>query len=199
MRYELADTVLDTDARELVRGGERVHLSPKAYELLELLVAARPRAMSKQEIYDKLWPDTFVVEANLPVLIREIRSAIGDDAHEVIRTVQRFGYSLGEVGEDPLTHALVFGKRQHVLHRGENVIGRETFGATTVSRRHAIITIAGDAATLTDLNSKNGTWVNGKKLKGSTPLHDGAIVRFGSIETTYRRTSGESSTDTFLG
>src|SRR5689334_25200986 len=93
MRFEFGEFVIDGDARQVRRGNEPLHLSPKAFDLLEILVAQRPRAVPKQRLYDHLWPDTYVVEANLPVLIGEIRSAIGDDAHTIIRTVQRYGYA----------------------------------------------------------------------------------------------------------
>src|SRR4029077_8337968 len=58
---------LDADARQLVHGSDRrhVHLSPKAFDLLTLLAEARPRAISKQELRDRLWPSTFVSEATL--------------------------------------------------------------------------------------------------------------------------------------
>jgi len=209
MRLRFGEVVLDSGARVLRRGGDDVHLSPKALELLELLVARRPDAVAKQELYDALWPDTFVVEANLPVLIREVRSAIGDDAHEIIRTVHRFGYRFdAEVRElrdapagDPFVHLLVLGEQQFRLSGGENVVGRDgtadvVVPSTTVSRRHAIITISGPAATLTDLGSKNGTRLDGRAVSGSVALSDGAFVRFGSIEMTYRCSAPLGATET---
>ena len=54
--------VLDSEARELLRDGEAVHLSPKAYQLLEALVENRPKALSKSALHDLLWPNTFVVQ-----------------------------------------------------------------------------------------------------------------------------------------
>src|SRR5262245_32267525 len=87
---------LDDAARQLCRGADVVHLSPKAFDLLALLIQRRPAAVSKSDIQDTLWPDTFVSESNLAVLIKEIRDALGDDARQpmYIRTVQRFGYAL---------------------------------------------------------------------------------------------------------
>ena len=99
MRVRFGDVILDSDARTLVRRGENVALSGKALQLLELLLASRPRALTKQEILDAVWPDTFVSEANLATLVREIRAAIGDDAREprFIRTLHRHGYAF--IGE----------------------------------------------------------------------------------------------------
>jgi Transcriptional regulatory protein, C terminal len=71
------DFIVDTDTRELLRESRPVHLSPKAFQLLELLVTARPRALSKDALYKRLWPNTFVVEANLSNLVGELRAAIG--------------------------------------------------------------------------------------------------------------------------
>ena len=82
MRVRFGSFVLDFEARQLERGGHPVHLTPKALELVELLVERRPNAVSKAEIHDRLWPDTFVADVNLPVLVHELREALEDDPHE---------------------------------------------------------------------------------------------------------------------
>ena len=71
--------LLDEETRELLRGDTRVPLSPKAFELLSILVAERPKAISKSDLQDRLWPATFVVEKNLTNLVGQIREALGDD------------------------------------------------------------------------------------------------------------------------
>ena len=90
--------MLDLDTHELVRAGTPVSLSPKAFQLLGILVENHPRALSRTELQDRLWPGTFVVEKNLTNLVSEIREALGDDpAHpRFVRTVHRFGYSFSE-------------------------------------------------------------------------------------------------------
>ena len=87
--------VLDLDTRELRRGSESVPLTPKAYQLLEVLVVNRPKALSKSALQERLWPDTFVLEKNLVNLVAEIREALGDSATKprFVRTVPRFGYA----------------------------------------------------------------------------------------------------------
>ena len=68
----------------------------------------RPAAVSKAEIQEHLWPDTFVSEANIPTLVAEIRDAIDDDARQprFIRTVFGFGYGFcGDVTDDRRTEA----------------------------------------------------------------------------------------------
>ena len=97
------DFVLDPDAREVRRGDEPVLLSPKAYQLLEVLLLNRPKALSKSALQDRLWPDTFVVDKNLVNLIAEIRVALGDDAAHprFVRTIHRFGYAFRDPTPEP--------------------------------------------------------------------------------------------------
>ena len=105
MRLQFGDCTFDSSTRTLERAGEHVRISGKAFQLLELLLAARPKAIAKEELFAKLWPDTFVSDANLASLIKEIRAAIGDDARapRYIRTVHRFGYAFsGTTGSQPV-------------------------------------------------------------------------------------------------
>src|SRR5215467_5340129 len=97
------DFRLDARARQIFRGSVEVHLSPKALDLLLLLIENRTRAVSKTEIHNRLWRDTFVNESNLPSLVAELRRALGDKSHtpKFIRTVHRFGYAFaGSVSEE---------------------------------------------------------------------------------------------------
>lgn len=95
LRYRFGEWTLDQGRRELLRGGQAVHLSPKALGFLELLLARAPNAVSKQEIQEALWPQTFVSEANLTKLMAEVRMALAEDARQprFIRTVHGFGYA----------------------------------------------------------------------------------------------------------
>jgi DNA-binding winged helix-turn-helix (wHTH) protein len=100
---------LDGATRQLLRNGREVSLSPKAFQLLLLLVTNRERAMSKQELHQSLWPSTFVLETNLSSLIAEIRRALDDDAAkpQFVRTMHRFGYRfVGEVDESTVVRPL---------------------------------------------------------------------------------------------
>ncbi len=96
------DFVLDLDTRVLRRGGETLKLSPKAFQLLEIIATNRPKAFSKAELQERLWPGTFVVEKNLANLVAEIRDTLGDTPLEqrFIRTVPRFGYAFRELPPD---------------------------------------------------------------------------------------------------
>jgi len=202
MVFNVGDVVVDTAARQLRRGRDDVRISPKAFDLLEILIAARPRAVRKQELYDGLWPDTYVVDANLPILVAEVRAALGDTSHTVVRTVQRYGYAFAvDLPADGLLHVLIHGEERFRLGPGENVAGRDPGAAVpiasaSVSRRHAIITISGQEATLTDLGSKNGTWIDGRRVAGPAQLADGNVIRFGGVEMTYRRCDAAMATAT---
>ena len=103
MRVAFGDFVFDSDTRELLCGGNRVTLSPKAFQLLEVLIENRPRALSKSVLLDRLWENTFVVEANLSNLVGEIRHALGEDSRtpQFVRTVHRFGYAFQCVERTP--------------------------------------------------------------------------------------------------
>jgi len=78
VKVRFADYHLDTDARQLFERSRSVHLSPKAFEFLKVLVENRPRALSKQELLDRVWPGVFVSDASLARCVSEIRDAIGD-------------------------------------------------------------------------------------------------------------------------
>ena len=77
----------------LTRDGARVHLSPKAFDLLHLLVQRTGALVEKRELLATLWPDTFVEEANLSVQVAAVRKALrpyGDGG--AIETVPKRGY-----------------------------------------------------------------------------------------------------------
>jgi DNA-binding winged helix-turn-helix (wHTH) protein len=208
--YVSFDTfILDDDTRQLTRGGQVVHLTPKAFDLIHVLAAEAPRVVSKSEVHQRLWPDTFVSDASLAGLIKELRRALDDTNPDapVIRTVHRVGYACGlEVRSAPTVrphawHWLVLQGRRVPLAEGANVIGRDPeadvwLDATRVSRRHARIVIENDEVRLEDLESKNGTTVEGSSVRGAIALKDGDHITFGSTACLYRRSPAGISTAT---
>ena len=78
MRIRFGPFTLDLDTRQLTRDSREIHLAPKAFELLATLVLDRPKVLSKAVLQERLWPETFVAEANLSNLVAEIREALGD-------------------------------------------------------------------------------------------------------------------------
>jgi DNA-binding winged helix-turn-helix (wHTH) protein len=210
MRWEGSGVVFDSDTRQLLRDGQRVALSPKAFQLLHLLIEHRPKALSKSELHDRLWPNTFVVDANLANLIGEVRRGLNDDPirSTFIRTVHRFGYAFcGEsrqasAHEAACTVCHLFWPNGHVtLGEGEHIIGRDPqvsvfVDAPGVSRRHARIAIVAGGATLEDLGSKNGSSVSGRPAVGETTLADGDVITIGIVEMTVRLTLPLAPTET---
>jgi DNA-binding winged helix-turn-helix (wHTH) protein len=216
MTLRFADFVMDSDARQLRRHGADIRLSPKAFDLLRALLARRPDVLSKRDLMALIWPDTFVVEANLNVMIAEIRRALGDDRQSprFIRTVHGVGYAFcgqafditdgganAPVREDARASAelrascwLVLKSRTFPLAAGDNLIGRDPRSAVwledeSVSRRHARIRVDDNVAKLEDLESTNGTFLNRETLGAQAVLQDGDIVRVGSIRLTFRMLS----------
>ncbi len=191
---------LDPVRRQLTRDGCELHLTPKAFDLLTLLVDAAPRVVPKRELHDALWPRGVVSDAALAGLVKEVRQALGghDRDTPTIRTAHRIGYALAAPRDDPRAVAatastcwLAAGDRRFALYLGENVVGRDA-GCTvwlddvTVSRRHARIVVGDAGIALEDLGSKNGTFVGGRRLERNSPLHDGDAILFGSVLVTYR-------------
>lgn len=194
---------LDDARRELLRLGVPVHLTPKAFELLRLLLERRPAAVSKAEIHDRIWPGTFVSDVNLATLVFEIRSAVSDDPHapRFIRTVRGFGYAFcdGVTAWSPAAAArrstphcrLIWGEREVALGEGENLLGRAPEAALwvdhgSVSRRHARVTITNGQAVIEDLGSRHGTRVDGAPIHEPAPLTDGARIELGSVSMLFR-------------
>jgi DNA-binding winged helix-turn-helix (wHTH) protein len=207
MRVAFPPFVLDTAMRQLFRGGTRVHLEPKALELLELLVSRRPEAVSKIEIQRALWPDTFVSESSLTGLAAQVRKALADDRRQerFLRTVHGFGYAfIGEVAagggmEAAAWARLVWEDAVFPLPPGDHVLGRSEEAqvrveAPGVSRLHARIVVTDDGATIEDLASKNGTFVGEQRLAGSTALHDGDHIRLGRQLLVFRRAGSAAPT-----
>jgi DNA-binding winged helix-turn-helix (wHTH) protein len=207
VRVRFAEFTFDSDARQLVRGEGEVHLSTRAFDLLRTLLEHRPDVVDKSELYAQLWPDTFVVEANLNVLIAEIRRALADTPQNprFIRTVHGVGYAFcGKVTDVSQKRSsrpaasvrrfwLVWKDRTMVLSNGENIVGRDPqcdvwLDASGVSRRHARIRISAltDTVLLEDLGSKNGTFVRNARVSGQQRLVDGDVVHVGSVELTFR-------------
>jgi len=218
MTFRFGNLTLDTESRALLRDRKPVPLSPKAFRLLQILLESRPRAIPKAELHQRLWPDTVVSDVNLPTLIAEIRSAIADDARhpEFVRTVYGYGYAFSgsavasrrdgaSAGPSETVFRLLWGNREIALSEGENVLGRGAdslvwIDAQGVSRRHACIVVASGLATLEDLGSKNGTFVNGTRVTDTAvALRDGDELRIGSVPMTLKIYAKPSSTETATG
>lgn len=207
--YAFGSFVLDVGRRQLLEHGQEVHLSPKALLLLQALLEVRPKAVSRAGIHDRLWPNTFVVDSNVGAIVNEVRRAIGDTAQSsrFIRTVHGYGYAF-HADEDAVPPQIVVARvvwsdREAPLVSGSNVIGRDVKARVhvddrTVSRRHATITIDASGATLEDLGSKNGTFIEGRRIAHPVQLRDDTSFEVGSVRMVFR-TTGDGSTQTLFG
>ena len=213
MRLRFGAFVVDHDQRRLEKDGRGIHLAPKAYDVLALLIAERPRVLAKDEIMAAVWTGVFVGDSTLATTIRDLRRALEDSADEprYIRTVHGFGYAfVGEVTGDADDEGaaspwrLVYDGREVALREGANIVGREGPGvlridAPTVSRRHARLTISTAGVTCEDLGSKNGTWIDNVRVTTATPADDGSEVRLGSVVVVLRYVVSATSTKTVAG
>jgi DNA-binding winged helix-turn-helix (wHTH) protein len=200
MPVRFGDCVFDPGTRQVFRAGKQVHVSPKAFHLLELLIERRPNAVSKEELQEILWPSTYVSDANLPNLVADLRSELGDNprSSRIIRTVQRFGYAFvatplspQHAGSRDHAYRLIWGNREIALGDGENLFGREDDAVVwiddaAVSRRHARIVIDESGAVLEDLGSKNGTYLRARRLPSPAKLTDGDVITIGTASLTFR-------------
>lgn len=208
MTWHFGGFLLDSGTRQLTHGGRARHLSPKAFDLLCLLLERRPAVVDKAEIRERLWPGTHVVDASLSNLVTEIRSALDDDSANptFVRTAHGVGYAFAapattEPGSSRSAPAalpgrcwLTWRRRDLALEAADTIIGRDPacavwIDAPGVSRRHARIVWSGHGAnarpTIEDLGSTNGTIVRGRRITDATPLDDGDSIRLGEATLTF--------------
>jgi DNA-binding winged helix-turn-helix (wHTH) protein len=210
LRFRFDAWTLDIDRRVLLHGGDPVSLSPKAFDLLRLLAEHHERAFSKAELHRHLWPNTFVSDGSLTILVAEIRQVLQDDADQprFIRTVRRFGYGFcasvvrtdaSQTSVESRNAWVIWGNRSIALAEGDTILGRALdatirFDVPGVSRRHARVSVEGASATVEDLGSQNGTYVRGEKISGRAALGDGDELRLGPVSMLIRLVSPDSST-----
>jgi DNA-binding winged helix-turn-helix (wHTH) protein len=210
VRIRFGEFSFDQDAMLLLRGKREVRLSKKAFELLRILIAEKHRVVKKAELHSRLWPDTFVVDTNLNVLIAEIRKALDDGERRIVRTSHGVGYRFAVDVESldaeiPATANarswLVVDEQRYVLPSGALTIGRDPecdvwLDAPGVSRRHARVqTSANGDVTLEDSGSTNGTYVRKAKISGPTRLRDGDEIHMGSLAITFRTAARPKQTE----
>jgi DNA-binding winged helix-turn-helix (wHTH) protein len=218
VRVRFGEFTLDSETRQLLgRDRDEIRLSPKAFDLLRVLLERRPTVVDKSELHAQIWPGTFVVDANLNVLIAEIRRALGDNPREsrFIRTVHGIGYAFSadaveldrprnSVASAAATRFwLLWNDRAIVLAEGDNIVGRDPqcdvwLDASGVSRRHARVqvTSGSDAVVVEDLGSKNGTLLQNEPITGEVRLTDGDVIQIGSVELKLRMWSEAKAAET---
>jgi TolB-like protein/Flp pilus assembly protein TadD len=93
-QYEFGQYLLDPDGHVLFRNGERMVLTPKAVDLLVALVEEEGKPLGKEELLQRVWPDTIVEEGSLTSHISLLRKALGEgpDGKQFIETIPKRGY-----------------------------------------------------------------------------------------------------------
>ncbi|MGD1070213.1 MAG: tetratricopeptide repeat protein [Bryobacteraceae bacterium] len=100
--YEFGSIRIDPCKRTIGRNGENIPFPSRAFDVLLLLLQRRGELVTKEELLSRIWPNTHVEEANLPVMISAVRRVIGDDGRKqkYIQTVSKCGYRfIGELKE----------------------------------------------------------------------------------------------------
>src|SRR3984885_8944557 len=98
--YRFGEFVLDPGRRTLSRADSRISLTPRAFDVLFFLVQNPNRLVTKEELLQAVWGDTFVEDGNLTQYISHLRKALGDSPEDarLIVTIARKGYQFaGEV------------------------------------------------------------------------------------------------------
>ena len=211
MAYQFGPFRYDPVSHCLFREDREVALKPKTRELLMLFLQNPHRLLTRQDIAERIWPDTAVTDDSLRVQVFDLRKAFGAEGERFIKTVPREGYrwevdvqsgraSRIAAGAD-LVCRLVLDGREIDLTEGENILGRERGVAvwideTAVSRHHARVLVVDGKVTLEDLGSKNGTYLRGERIAKVALLSDGDEIRIGSANMTFRVMLRAGTTET---
>lgn len=199
----------DLATGELHRAGERVELQELPFRVLAVLLERPGQLVTREELRSRIWPaDVFVdFEHGLNKAVNKIRRALDDAAGRAryVETLPRRGYRfVAAVEAAPAPRVacrILWDGRTILLAEGVNVIGRDPDSAvwvdsSTVSRRHARITVTAEGAVLEDLGSKNGTVVRGRRVHSAETLRDADEIVVGSARMTFRASAPTSSTRT---
>jgi len=195
--FRLGEWTVEPTLARISQEGREVRLRPRAMEVLVRLALTAGRLASKRDLLDSVWREEFVSDHALAQVIAELREALGDDARSpsYIENIPRRGYRLvaevipiEEAAAPAPTVTPAFKlqglERDYPLSPGVNVIGRieeatVCIDVSEVSRCHARIVVEGATATLEDLGSKNGTFLNGRRLETPVTLTNGDEIGIG--------------------
>jgi DNA-binding winged helix-turn-helix (wHTH) protein/TolB-like protein/Flp pilus assembly protein TadD len=165
--YAFGPYVLDRPRRALLRDGEPVGVTPKAFDLLAVLAESGGSVVSKETLMSRLWPDTVVEEGSLAFQISTLRKALGDGRYIV--TIPGRGYQLA-------------GPVQTVAGGVEAIVRDEERTTITVSeeRRPMTLVVLSIAALLIAIVTALYFLIRGRRPAG-TPIHSIAVLPFKPI------------------
>jgi DNA-binding winged helix-turn-helix (wHTH) protein len=210
MKATFGRFTLDSGRRQLFDGDQPVKLTSKAFDLLRLLIEHHPDVVPTATIMAVIWRNANVTDGVVTTAVGDIRKALGESKAQpqFIRTVTAHGYAFdgkvertGAAAPPADRYWLISQDRTVPLEEGETIIGREAglgmvLPHPSVSRRHARLVIHGTDATIEDLNSRNGTFVGGIRIRGRTPLHPGDSVQIADIMLTFVTSAAGSAAPT---
>ena len=185
MIYRFGDISVDTLRAEIRRAGDTIPLRRKSFDVLVCLLERPRRVVTKAELLDAVWGGSVVTEGSLKHCVMEVRSAIGDNEHKLIRTVPRRGYSL----EAPVTkEAIPPGNRISILVapiKGDGIDSDDAFIAdglteeliTELSKARSLRVIA--RASTMRLKRARSTLRNSARRLGVDFVLDGSVHRRG--------------------
>ncbi len=219
--FRLADWWVRPQLNRLELAGDHVHVEPKVMDLLVFLAGRPKEVISKDEIIETVWEGQFISDSALTRTVADLRRALGDDVRSprFIATISKRGYRLvAAVTSEPAASsgddarparvlavggafALTWEDRTVALAEGEHFIGRAPEGLVSiasrkVSRRHARIVVTSRAAKLEDLGSKNGTYLNDRRIEGGVELAHGDAIQVGPAKLIFKAFVADGSTET---
>jgi DNA-binding winged helix-turn-helix (wHTH) protein len=209
MAYRFGPFLYDDVERCLLRDDVEIPLTHKTRELLLFFLENPLRLLPREQIVARVWGDVAVTDEAVSAQVTRLRRALGDAGDDLLKMVRREGYrweapvrveeaSARRSGRSAVRPSrgprfrLVLEDREVQLVEGPNVIGRDSESAlwideASVSRFHAQVVVAGGAARLEDLESKNGTYLNGRRISRPESLTNGDEIRIGVVEIVFRR------------
>jgi DNA-binding winged helix-turn-helix (wHTH) protein len=197
----------DLDARtgELRKRGVRIRLQEQPFQLLATLVERAGDLVTRDELRSRLWTTSTTIAFDQAVnnAVAKIRIALSDSAESprFVETLARRGYRfiedvewVGDPGGAPASQPaaapaaraaivrLTTDDRTVVLTEGSHIVGRDPdasvwIDSAVVSRHHARLIVQRDGITIEDLDSRNGTFVNGARVAGVSALAHGDELR----------------------
>jgi len=194
--YEFGSFSLDPGQRLLLQRGRHVSVTPKAFDLLVLMVENNGQLLLKDRLMSALWPGVSVEEGNLAVAVSHLRRILGDDRgkHEYIETVSKQGYrfvaEVVERSEAPVESSETQIKPGEADPAATTLISYATWAKVVAERRW----LAGSIVALAGLLIVAG-WLGNKHLKIASatdrPIRSLAVLPFETI--------GGSASDEYLG